>query len=198
MAAAGKVLTGFSLPYVALYTMSTTTSDTVIYSSGQKLARGVSVSLEPEVGDDNKFYADNLIAETAPGMMNGGTVTLTVDGLLESAEALVLGLPTSDANDWYHYGDSMNIPYVGIGFVCRYQSDGVNSYVPVVLTKARFQTPSLSANTQEEEIEWQTQELVANLMRDDTSNHDWKLMGEEQSTEALAESMIKSLFNITP
>lgn len=196
--AAGKVLTGFSLPYVALYTVSTTSSNTVIYSSGQKLARGVSVSLDPSVADDNRFYADNLIAETAPGVMNGGTVTLTVDGLLESAEALVLGLPASDANDWYHYGDSMSIPYVGIGFIARYQSDGVESYTPVVLTKARFQTPSLSANTQGEEIEWQTQELTANLMRDDTATHDWKLVGEAQNTEALAEGMIKTLFNITP
>ena len=196
--AAGKVLTGFSLPYVALYTVSTTSSNTVIYSSGQKLARGVSVSLDPSVADDNKFYADNLIAETAPGVMNGGTVTLTVDGLLESAEALVLGLPASDTNDWYHYGDGMSIPYVGIGFIARYQSDGVESYTPVVLTKARFQTPSLSANTQGEEIEWQTQELTANLMRDDTATHDWKLVGEAQNTEALAEGMIKTLFNITP
>lgn len=196
--AAGKVLTGFSLPYVALYTVSTTSSNTVIYSSGQKLARGVSVSLDPSVADDNKFYADNLIAETAPGVMNGGTVTLTVDGLLESAEALVLGLPTADNNDWYHYGDGMSIPYVGIGFIARYQSDGVESYTPVVLTKARFQTPSLSANTQGEEIEWQTQELTANLMRDDTATHDWKLVGEAQNTEALAEGMIKTLFNITP
>lgn len=193
--AAGKVLTGFSLPYVATYT---TSGSSVVYASGQKLARGVSVSLEPSVSDDNKFYADNLVAETAPGTFTGGQVTLTVDGLLDTAEKLILGLPTADANDWYHYGDSQNIPYVGIGFVCRYQSDGVVTYTPVVLTKARFQTPSLSANTQEEEIEWQTQELVADLMRDDSSNHDWKVMGEPQTTEALAESMIKTMFNITP
>lgn len=192
--AAGKVLTGFSLPYVALYTAN---SGTVAYSSGQKLARGVSVSLEPTAGDDNKFYADNIVAETAPGVFTGGTVTLTVDGLLEAAEKLILGLPTADTNDWYHYGDSMDIPYVGIGFVCRYMSGGVESYTPVVLTKARFSTPSLSANTQEEEIDWQTQELSATLLRDDSTNHDWKLMGEEQTTEALAEGMIKTLFNIT-
>lgn len=193
MAAAGKVLTGFSLPYVALYSAS---GGTVTYSSGQKLARGVSVSLEPNVGDDNNFYADNIIAETSAGVMTGGTVTLTVDGLLETAEKLILGLPTADQNDWYHFGDQMDIPYVGIGFICRYQSDGTESFTPVVLTKARFQTPSLSANTQEEEIEWQTQELTANILRDDTANHDWKYIGEAQTTEALAEGMIKTLFNI--
>lgn len=193
--AAGKVLTGFSLPYVALYSAN---GGTVTYSSGQRLARGVSVELEPTVGDNNNFYADNVIAETAGGIMTGGQVTLTVDGLLETAEKLILGLPESDTNDWYHYGDAMSIPYVGIGFICRYQSDGVVTYTPVVLTKARFQTPSLSAATQEEDIEWQTQELVADLARDDTASHDWKLVGEAQTTEALAEGMIKTMFNITP
>lgn len=193
MAAAGKVLTGFSLPYVALYSAS---GGTVTYSSGQKLARGVSVSLEPNVGDDNNFYADNIIAETSAGVMTGGTVTLTVDGLLETAEKLILGLPTADQNDWYHFGDQMDVPYVGIGFICRYVSDGTESFTPVVLTKARFQTPSLSANTQEEEIDWQTQELTANILRDDTANHDWKYIGEAQTTDALAEGMIKTLFNI--
>lgn len=193
--ASGKVLTGFSLPYVALYSA---TGGTVTYSSGQKLARGVNVQLEPTVGDNNNFFADNIIAETAGGIMTGGQVTLTVDGLLETAEKLILGLPDADTNDWYHYGDAMSIPYVGIGFICRYQSEGVVTYTPVVLTKARFQTPSLSANTQEEDIEWQTQELVADLARDDTSSHDWKLVGEAQTTEALAEGMIKTMFNITP
>ena len=49
------------------------------YTSGQILARGVEVSIDPEVGDDNTFYADNISAETAPGVFTGGTVTLTVD-----------------------------------------------------------------------------------------------------------------------
>ena len=43
--AAGRILTGFSLPYVAKYTNS---GSTVTYSQGQKLARGVSVSIEAE------------------------------------------------------------------------------------------------------------------------------------------------------
>ena len=75
---AGKVTTGFSKPYVALYAES---SGTVTYSSGQLLARGVEVSIEPEVGDANKFYADNIVAETIAGIFQGGTATFTVDGL---------------------------------------------------------------------------------------------------------------------
>lgn len=63
--AAGKVTTGFSLPYVAKYAASGTT---VTYSSGQKLARGVNVSITPTTNNtENNFYADNALAESAPG-----------------------------------------------------------------------------------------------------------------------------------
>lgn len=194
MSAAGKVLTGFSLPYVALYSHSGTT---VTYSSGQKLARGVSVSIEPESGDENNFYADNIAAESSPGVFTNGTVTLTVDGLLAAAERLIMGLPTADAQGFMHYGDDMSIPYVGIGFICRYRSDGVTTYTPVILRKCRFTSPGTDANTQEEEIDWQTQELSAAILRDDTAQHDWKYVGGDEADEAAAEAKIKTVFSIT-
>ena len=192
--AAGRVLTGFSLPYVAKYTAA---GNTVTYSQGQKLARGVSVSIEAEAEDDNIFYADNISAESAPGIFTSGTATITVDGLKLAAEQLIMGIPAADSEGFIHDGESLSIPYVGIGFICRYMSDGVTSYVPVILTKARFVTPGIDASTATETIEWQTQELTASLLRDDTTNHDWKLVGGEQTTEAAAEAKIKAVFSIT-
>lgn len=201
MAAKGRICTGFSKPYVAVYS---NTSGTISYTDGQILARGVEVSIEPEAGDDNTFYADNVAAEVSPGIFTGGTVTLTVDGLLPAAETLIYGLPdpetvSIDSNtvNVYAYGDAMEIPYCGIGFVARYQSDGVVSYVPIVLTKTRFTMNSTSAATQEDSIDWQTQELSATLMRDDSSAHNWKKVGEGQTTEAAAEAVIKELLDIT-
>lgn len=192
--AAGRVMTGFSLPYVAKYTAA---GNVVTYSQGQRLARGVSVSIEAEAEDSNIFYADNVSAESAPGIFTSGTATITVDGLKLAAEQLIMGIPSADSEGFIHYGESLQIPYVGIGFVCRYMEDGVVSYVPYVLTKARFITPGVDAQTATETIEWQTQELTATLLRDDTSNHDWKLVGGEQTTEAAAEAKIKTLFNIS-
>lgn len=197
MSAAGKVCTGFSMPYVANYS---NVGSVVTYSGVMQLARGVSVSLSLDTTDDNVFHADNVSAETAAAIFTGGTATLTVDGLLAEAEKFILGLPETtkvtaggDQVDVSHYGDGMEIPYVGIGFVVRYQSGGVVTYAPVVLAKARFQQPGLDAATQEESIDWQTQELTATLMRDDTTNHDWKLVGADQSTEAAAESVLKAI-----
>lgn len=192
--AAGRVMTGFSLPYVALYTAN---GGTVTYSQGQRLARGVQVSIEAEAEDDNIFYADNISAESAPGIFTSGTATFTVDGLKLAAEQLIMGIPAADTEGFIHYGESLTIPYVGVGFVCRYMEDGVTSYVPYILTKCRFVTPGVDAQTATETIEWQTQEITATLLRDDTANHDWKLVGTEQTTEALAEAKIKAHFNIT-
>lgn len=195
----GRVITGFSLPYVAEYGTTTGTNGVELdYSSGSILARGVSVSLSVDSADDNNFYADNVIAETAGGTFGSGEVTLTVDGLFDAAMKLILGLPTADGSGWTHYGDDMNIPYCGVGFIVRYMSAGVTTYVPVVLHKCKFQIPNLDANTQEDSIDWQTQELTASVLRDDTSNHEWRVIGSAQTTEASAEALIKSYLSITP
>lgn len=192
--AAGRIRTGFSLPYVALYTPSGTT---VTYSNGQRLARGVSVSIEAEAEDSNIFYADNISAESAPGIFTSGTATFTVDGLKLEAERLIMGIPAADQAGFIHYGESLTIPYVGVGFIVRYMEDGVTSYVPVILTKCRFVTPGEDASTATDTIEWQTQEITATILRDDTTNHDWKLVGEAQTTEAAAEAKIKTFLSIT-
>lgn len=195
MSAAGRVCTGFSKPYVAKYAAS---GGVVTYSDGMLLARGVDVEIEPDTAsDDNIFYADNVAAETVGGTFTGGTVTLTVDGLLDAARRLVLGLPAAGTDGFMAYGDDQNIPNVGIGFVARYMSDGVTTYVPVVLAKCRFNEPAINAATQEEEIDWQTEELEAAVMRDDSANHVWKYLGTEQSSEADAEAKIKTKLNIT-
>ncbi len=192
--AAGRVLTGFSLPYVAKYAAS---GATVTYSNGMRLARGVSVTIEAEAEDDNIFYADNISAESAPGIFTSGTATFTIDGLKLDAERLIMGIPAADTEGFIHYGENLTIPYVGVGFICRYMEDGVTSYVPYILTKCRFVTPGVDAQTATETIEWQTQEITATLLRDDTSNHDWKLVGTAQTSEAFAEAKIKAVFGIT-
>lgn len=199
MSANGKVCTGFSFPYVAEYAAN---GGTVTYSDPMVLARGVSVDISPETGDDNIFYADNVAAESAGVSFTGGTATLTVDGLLEATKKFVMGLPTAttvSSVSIYKYGDDATPPYVGIGFVVRYQSDGVVSYSFVILTKAKFSLASLSAATQGEAIEWQTQELTAQLFRDDSTNHDWKYeSATEYSTEAAAVAdMVKILGGTT-
>lgn len=190
----GRVITGFSKPYVALYSAS---SSTVTYSGGMALARGVELQIEPESTEDNRFYADNIVAENEAGTFTGGTATITVDGLKDAANKLIYGLPTAGSDGWTNYDNTQAVPYVGFGCVVRCQEDGNVSYVPLILTKIMFNEASTNAATQEENIDWQTQELTAQIFRDDTATQVWKKLGAGVTTESAAEAKIKTFLSIT-
>lgn len=193
----GRVITGYSMPKVAVYSYAT---NTVTYTGLTALARGVSVSMDVETSDSTDFYADNVLAESAGGRFTGGTITLTVDGLKDAARKLIQGLPTettltvgSDSVKVLEYDDRQAAPYVGVGFVVRYMENGVTSYVPVVLTKCIFDVDTIEAETQGENIDFQTAELTATIARDDTTNHTWRRIGEAQTTEEKAEAVIAAM-----
>ena len=197
------VTTGFSKPYVAKYANN---DGTVTYSGGMKLGRGVSVEIEIDAADDNNFYADNVIAETESTQFTSGSATVTVDGLENEAAVLILGLPASEAFEvgenksvnLQKYGKALNAPYVAFAYVRRTQMEGVTKYYPVIHPKNKFSIPSDSAATQEDSIDWQTQELSATILRDDTAEANWKITTDEGlDTEEEAEEVIKKYLNIT-
>lgn len=194
MSAVGKVTIGFSKPYVAKYTES---GGAVTYSNGQRLARGVSVSAEANSSDNNNFYADNIIAESDAGTFSGGTITLTVDGLLQDAEKLIQGLNVANTAGFIVYDDDQAAPYLGVGFIIKTMSEGVTYYTPVIFTKTRAGQLTVSAETQGESIDWQTAEIPFSIYKDDTAKHAWKLVGGEVADEATAEAAIKTFLNIT-
>lgn len=191
----GKVITGYSMPFVALYAAA---NGVVTYSGGIPLARGVDVSLSVEGGSDNDFYADNVKAESDNQTFSSGTLSLTVDGLKEAARKLISGVKTTrkegtgdTAVSFDVYDDKQEMPYVGVGFVVRYMEDGVTTYAPIIIKKVKFSPEGLDAATQEENIDWQTTKLEASIMRDDTANHEWKMIGEDQTTEEAAVAAYK-------
>lgn len=195
----GRVITGYSMPKVAVYSFE---GNAVTYTGLMALARGVSVSMDVETSDSSDFYADNVLAESAGGRFTGGTVTLTVDGLKDAARKLIQGLPAETSLTVggtqvkvLEYDDRQAAPYVGIGFVVRYMENGVTSYMPVVLTKCIFDVDALEAETQEENIDFQTSELTATIARDDTTNHTWRRIGEAQTTEAKAVEVITAMLS---
>lgn len=195
----GRVITGYSMPKVAIYSYE---GNAVTYTGLMALARGVSVSMDVETSDSSDFYADNVLAESAGGRFTGGTVTLTVDGLKDAARKAIQGLPTettvtvgSESVKVLEYDDRQAAPYVGIGFVVRYMENGITSYVPVVLTKCVFDVDTIEAETQEDAIDFQTSELTATIARDDTANHTWRRIGEGQTTEAKAVAVIDAMLS---
>lgn len=192
--AAGKVTIGFSNPYVATYSAE---GGTIKFGTPTVLARGVSVQIEPESSDDNNFYADNQIAETDSGRFTGGTTTLTVDGLFIAAKKLIYGLPVAGEDGWTAFGDEQKTPYVSIGFIVKSRSNGNDIYQPIIILKNKFQEASTGAETQGEEIDWQTQELTASTMRSDNSTHDWKWEGKEFESEEEAVTDLKKKMGLS-
>lgn len=198
----GKVCTGFSKPYVATYSAEGTT---VTYTGGMPLARGVSVNLSPETSESNDFYADNEIAETQAGKFSKGKLQLTVDGLKQAAEKMIFGLGEPVPEQYgeeepvkvVKYSGDEKPPYVGVGFVVRYLSGGITTYVPTILRKVQFTQGTMEAKTQSgENLEYQTRALEATVYRDDSATRDWKWEAVEQTTEAEAEKVLKGLLDI--
>ena len=190
----GKVKTGYSLPWVATYSAAGTT---VTYTGGMRLARGVEASYDIETSDDNNFYADNIEAESDSGVFQSGTLNLTVDGLLAAAEKLIMGLPSADSAGLTPYGDDQAIPDCGVGFIYRFMSGGVTKYTPIIFPCVQFSQLSDSGSTQEDAIDWQTQELTATIKRAEDAKHNWKYVGADQDTEAAAEAVIKTFFGVS-
>lgn len=196
---------GFSYPQVAKYSA---TGNTVTYSGGMSLGRGVSLSLEVDSASDNRFFANNRVVESEDGIFVSGTLTITVDGLENEAATLIFGLPepkevtvdgvTDSPVSMQGYGDSMSPPYVGIGGVWMTQKEGVISYFPIVFPKVKFSIPSFEMTTKEDQIDWQTQELEAIVMRDDTSDPQWRYISTKGlATEAEALAVVNKMLSIT-
>lgn len=193
--ATGKVTTGFSFPYVALYSA---TGGTITYTNAQELARGVDVDIQPDQPDDNQFWANNQQAESGPSRFRSGTVNLTVDGLLMTAHRLIRGLPAADTDGWTAVGDSATPPYVGIGVIQRWKSGGVEGWTPIILVKGMFDIPGDTMATETEDgIDWQTQSLSAHLYRGDNANHDWKWIGGDFDSEASAKTAMLTKLGVT-
>lgn len=188
--AKGQVVTGFSFPIVAKYVNN---NGTITYTDGMDLARGIDVDPQIETANENNtLWANNRAAEEGQRKFRRGTLNLGVDGLLITAEKLIMGIPSAAANTvsvgqatvaFTSYGNDQNIPYVGVGFVVQSQSNGVVFYRAFVYRKLRFAQFDVPAATEGEDIDWQTQQLSATILVDDTARGDWKWFSEPLGTE---------------
>ena len=62
---------------------------------------------------------------------------------------------------------------------------------------AAAQFPGIDATTQEESIDWQTQDLTATIKKAEDAKNTWKKVGTDEETEAAAEAKIRTFFSIT-
>lgn len=193
--AAGRVTIGFSNPYVALHSVA---GKACVYSKARKLARGVDVKLSPTTDDGNDFYADNTVAESGSGILTGGTLSLTVDGLNPDAEEMIQGIPEKEGGDGgFEYGDDQQKPYVSVGYIREWKSNGEIGYTFYVVKKVKFAVIEDSASTRSGSANYQTQALSASIYRCADEKHTWKYVSKDFTTEDEALTAMKKLMGVT-
>lgn len=191
---------GLSRPYTALY--HDNGAGGVTYSDGIRAGRAVEYSLEIKTGDSNDFYADNQLAESVAGTFSSGTLTVSVAELEQAIAKMWLGVKDSDVTvdgetvKELIYDDDAVAPLVGFGVIVKGIKNGVPYYRGVVLRKVRFSIPKDEAKTQEDKIDWQTDEIEGSMMRDDTEKHMWKREATF-SSESKADAYICQMLGIT-
>ena len=192
---------GLSRPYVARY--SENGAGTVTYSGGVRAGRAVEYSFSlNDTGADNNFYCDNEVGESASGVFSGGSLSWTVAELEQGISETILGLHTDqvavgdETVTELVYDESMASPYMGAGIIEKMIVRGQTKWRAVVFTKTQFAVPEMAATTQGETIEWQTDAITANVMRDDSTTHKW-LRTAVFDSESKADAYICHIFNIT-
>lgn len=193
---------GLSKPYYGIYSASGTT---VSYTDGAVMGKATEANIEIDTTEDNNLYGDNAIAE-ADRSFAGGTLTLSTTDLSQEVSKAILGLKesaitgiegvTDTSVKELIYDDDQSTPYLGVGFIIKKKVNGAYRWRAVVLTKVMFSVPADAATTQGESIEWQTPELSATIMRDDSATHMWKREATF-TTEVQAEAYIKARLGIT-
>ena len=188
------VTTGFSRIHVAKYTNN---GGTVSYSDCREISRAKKMETDITTSDENKFYANNVVAEVEPAKFKEGKAKISLAGLSAEEEALILGIEPAKMQvggqevEVVKFGKAMNPPYLGLAGVKRVQKGGAVSYKPIILTKTRFAIPPEAGESQEENINWQIQELEASILRDDTAEENWKIIPKTNfQTEAEAVAFI--------
>lgn len=192
---------GASRPYYAIYDPN---NGAPTYSGGGLMGALVEFNFELESTDNNNFYADNKVKESQRRFTNG-TVSVTPDDLSQEVSADMLGITptpitgiegiTDEGATELIWDDEQNSPYLGIGLIEKKQVDNQNKWRAIILTKVIFDIPSDAAETEGEEIEWQTSELVGSILRDDSAKHRWKY-DATFTTEIQADLYIRARLNI--
>lgn len=196
------MIKGLSIPICAPYAHDG--NGKVTYSEPYVADHAVEYSIEVSSSDSNDFYADNRVQESAAGKFADGTLTLKTADLEPALAKKIVGLKTATRTiggkqiSEIVYDDDQKSPDLGFGIIEEHEIDGVTKYLPVVLAKVRFNIPKDAATTRGDQIEWQSKEITAKIMRsdqvDEDYNHPWKFNPEElMETEAEAKAYIETV-----
>ena len=183
---------GLSQPYYAKYSE---TSGVVTYSDVTKLGKATEVDLSLDNKDPEKLYADNGPAESL-NLFSGATVTLGIDELSLEVAADILGMTAPSGTGGITFAADAVAPYVGLGFIVKKVYEGEVKYRVIVLYKCQFKPVDFSISTQGETVEFQTPELEAEVLKDDTATPKWQFW-QDFNSESAALTALKTALGYT-
>lgn len=187
---------GLAIPTCATYTAN---QGVVTYSNGFTLGRAVEAQIELEDTDPIVLYADNVAAESVASFSTG-TLTLTIDELSVENAGKILGIVpttvTTPSGTAISFDSNQATPYLGLGLIVKKIVNNTMVHQAIILRKVQFRVPAGDYTTQGENVEFQTPELEATIMKDDTSSGTWQKWGEFASQDD-ALTWIRSELNIS-
>lgn len=199
-------LIGVSRPRVALYSNN---NGVVSYSQGRLMGKAVEMNADINYASNNDFYADNAIDET-DHEFSDGTITARTNNLLQEVSAMLLGLENKelsgdDAIDGITdtgiqeniYNNKQSTVYTGVSWIEMWKIAGVIRYKSIFFPKVAWAIPANAAQTKGSQIEWQVPEISGTIMRDDTTEQEWKRDAGMFTTEEQADTYCKAKLNIT-
>ena len=162
------------------------TAGTISYTDPQQVGDAMTANLELRYAE-GRLYAESTLAEYMRKAV-GGTISLGVKYIKESAQQLMFGSRSKSRNITYTpvgstasttvsanslvLGGHDDGTYVGIVFYAPDMVDGVKKYTCVLVKKALFGPPSMSLQTAGENINFNTPTTSGEFLADDSTSQD--------------------------
>lgn len=135
----------------------------LVYKPGMIATRAVAATITYE-RDENKFYADDVLAESDNGAA-GGTISIEGSEFLPEARVYLFNVREIDEGNKKIYREtSAPSPYIGLGYMTVTIYKGVYKYTAYWIHKMQFALSGDNAKTRGETIEWQTETAEGSIM----------------------------------
>ena len=162
------------------------TGGSISYTSPQQVGDAMTANIEVKYAE-GRLYAESTLAEYMRKAV-GGTISLGIKYIKDSAQQLMFGSRTKSRNISYTptgsttsttvsatslvLGGQDEGTYVGVGFYAPDMVDGTKKYTCVLVKKALFGPPSMSLQTAGENIQFNTPVTSGEFLADDSNSQD--------------------------
>lgn len=179
---------GLKYPKYAVVTVAvdeSTGAETETYGTVKTAGRAVSADLSINVSN-NKFYADDNVAESDPAFTDG-TLTMGLDELENAVAAELCGAALdsgSSGSGDITFGAEDAAPYVRFGFIVPIIHRGARKWLGIVLLRVKFGPPQDSFQTKGQNVEFAGASITGDIMKN--ADGKWRRQSAWKDTEAAA------------